>query len=446
MRELTVLFGVFFGVVALGANIAVIDSGTDYKHVDLKTNMWQSDSSTVTDADGKKYEDIQHGWNFAENNNQVIDYKYLGTFSADCNQLFVIQAKILTGKASSEEKNWYNAKKADANFVKELSKFGNFVHGTHVSGISAREVAEARIMALKLIPTESPVGSLRREAEAFMRGQPNAGADNPLAQFFLKMLAQRQAELLVTVGKFVGAAKADVANGSFGTSVKAVAPILAGVLKNILGHEPSEEEKQAYAEFFVREIITASQAFTDAAKNTLFVFAAGNDGTDNDKLPVSPANIKQANTIAVAATNGLTALASFSNYGATLVEVAAPGVAIEAPIPGDERLLMSGTSMAAPFVTNVAGAVADANNDLAPAAIKKILMDTVDKKDFLAGKVVSGGIVNKDRAVRAAQLSRSNSLEAAVRQARAEVRDAVDSRNVRVNEKDLIVLPLPSTL
>ncbi|MBM4304867.1 MAG: hypothetical protein FJ112_11150, partial [Deltaproteobacteria bacterium] len=78
-----------------GANIAIIDSGVDYKHRQLVNNMWQNSASKTVDADGKIYQDDTHGWNFAENNNQIIDYKYLGTFSADCTKIFDVQAKIL---------------------------------------------------------------------------------------------------------------------------------------------------------------------------------------------------------------------------------------------------------------------------------------------------------------------------------------------------------------
>src|SRR5262249_31173429 len=148
-----------------------------------------------------------------------------------------------------------------------------------------------------------------------------------------------------------------------------------------------------YAAYFVQKIADESKAFVGASPDTLFVFAAGNDGTDNDTVPVSPANVKADNTISVAATQGVAKLASFSNFGRTKVEVAAPGVAIESSIPGDAHLAMSGTSMAAPFVTNVAGLVKDANKALKATDVKRVLMETVDVKSFLADKVATSGIV-----------------------------------------------------
>jgi cell wall-associated protease len=427
---------------AVGANIAVIDSGVDYKHVDLKNNIWQNPASpqNLTTADGKTYQNVINGWNFAENNNQIIDYKYLGTFSQDCYKIFEVQAKILQGTATQADKDWYAQKKADQTFLKELQKFGNFVHGTHVSGISANNAKDAEIAGLKLIPT-APPGT--REIAEFKAAHPRA-ADNPMAKMFLQMMAKRQAELLITTGNFTAATGATVANGSFGTSVAAVKPAIEGLLQQLLGKAPTEQEKEDYAKFFVAEIATASKGFVSASAKTLFVFAAGNDGSDNDVMPVSPANIKADNSIAVAATNGTASLATFSNYGATMVEVAAPGVAILSTIPGDKTLQMSGTSMAAPFVTNVAGLVVDENGALTPAAVKKILMETVDKKAFLQGKVSTGGIVNKSRALMAARLSRSMDLASAISEARARVSDEAEVGVLaRRSESDLLVLPLP---
>ena len=78
------------------------------------------------------------------------------------------------------------------------------------------------------------------------------------------------------------------------------------------------------------------QPSTDAIKaspNTLFVVAAGNDHSDNDATPVDPCNVPLPNVLCVAAIDATGALASFSNYGATSVDVAAPGVDIQSSVP-----------------------------------------------------------------------------------------------------------------
>jgi subtilisin family serine protease len=198
-----------------------------------------------------------------------------------------------------------------------------------------------------------------------------------------------------------------------------------------------------YSVFFVNEVVKAAKVLV-ASKGTFFLIAAGNDGMDNDVYPTSPANVKQDNTLTVAATLGYDRLASFSNYGAKMVDLAAPGVGILSTIPGNEYIEVSGTSQATPFVANVAGQVLDANPALSNLDLKKILMATADLKDFLKGKVASGGIVNLNRAVTAGRLSRSMQLADAIQAARVQVSD-VNTRHLESFgiQREGYVLPLP---
>lgn len=96
-------------------------------------------------------------------------------------------------------------------------------------------------------------------------------------------------------------------------------------------------------------------ALEDAVNTTnvagmLFVAAAGNETNDNDgEFKAIPASYTANNIISVAATNNLDQLASFSNYGATTVDLAAPGVGILSTTPGNRYQSFNGTSMAAPM-------------------------------------------------------------------------------------------------
>ncbi len=69
------------------------------------------------------------------------------------------------------------------------------------------------------------------------------------------------------------------------------------------------------------------------AAGVVFVAAAGNSGWNNDVIPFYPAGYDLDNIIAVAASDQNDDLASFSNYGANGVDVAAPGVNIYSSYP-----------------------------------------------------------------------------------------------------------------
>jgi hypothetical protein len=123
--------------------------------------------------------------------------------------------------------------------------------------------------------------------------------------------------------------------------------------------------------------------------------------------------------------------------------VAAPGVGILSSIPGDTHLTLSGTSQATPYVTNIAGKIRDAGPNLTIPQVKELLMRTVDHKDFLQGKVVSGGIVNGGRAVRAAELMVANhTMDESVGIARAEIPDMSEPVALKPQLEQLYVTPL----
>lgn len=434
---------------AQAATIAVIDSGTDLNHSMLKDKKWSNakDVDDAVDNDDNGLIDDVHGWNFAEGNNKLFDKRLLGKFSQDVYKFFEVQLRIIKGEATEEDRQWMMAARSNAALISELQTFGNFVHGTHVAGITAQFSEAAKVMGLKIIPTKTPnlgrsVGSLSELGEAGT-ALGRAGMSQALIEKGLAMLAAQQAAALAPIGKYVAAQKAAVANCSFGTSTAAAKMLLGGILQLVLRRAPTAEELDHYAKFFVNEIVKNAKALVDPAKKTFFVIAAGNDGANNDESPVSPANYKASNTIAVAATLGYDKLASFSNYGASKVEVAAPGVGIRSSIPGEQMLTVSGTSQASPFVAGVAAALLDVNPNLSHSDLKRLLMETVDLKDFLKGKVVSSGIVNSDRALFAAKLALTTGLSDAILMSRNQIND-VRTKELMVDEG--FVLPLPNFL
>ncbi|WP_017294026.1 S8 family serine peptidase [Geminocystis herdmanii] len=126
----------------------------------------------------------------------------------------------------------------------------------------------------------------------------------------------------------------------------------------------------------------------------LFVASAGNDGNNNDAFASYPATYNLDNIISVAATDHNDQLASFSNYGATTVDLAAPGVNIYSTFPNNTYGSISGTSMASPHVAGVAALLLANNPDLTDEEVKAAILSGVDLKANLAGTNLTGGRLN----------------------------------------------------
>lgn len=125
----------------------------------------------------------------------------------------------------------------------------------------------------------------------------------------------------------------------------------------------------------------------------LFVAAAGNDAGDNDSIPSYPASYQVDNVIAVAAIDPTGAVASFSNYGHSSVQIAAPGVYILShTMKGLES--WSGTSMATPHVTGVAALLLSQDSTQTYAQIKSRILKSARPLASLRGRVATGGLVN----------------------------------------------------
>lgn len=149
-----------------------------------------------------------------------------------------------------------------------------------------------------------------------------------------------------------------------------------------------------------------SQALKDAidranAADILFVAAAGNNGTNNDATASYPSNYTSSNVIAVAAITSTGTLASFSQYGATTVDLGAPGQAIYSTVPVSQKgkvvsgyASYSGTSMATPHVTGAAALYASTHPGATAAQIKSAILGSTVATGSLTGKCVTGGRLN----------------------------------------------------
>jgi len=148
-----------------------------------------------------------------------------------------------------------------------------------------------------------------------------------------------------------------------------------------------------------------SQALYDAiayagTKGVVVVTAAGNEASDVDARPVYPAAYDLPNILVVTAVDASGKLADFANYGATTVDVAAPGVDVYSTFASRSKYAsLTGTSMAVPFATGVVSLVVGMHPDWSAAKVVEHVKATARPLASLAGRTVSGGLVDAAQAV-----------------------------------------------
>ncbi|MBC7714326.1 MAG: S8 family serine peptidase, partial [Rhizobacter sp.] len=375
-----------------------------------------------------------HGWDFtAEGGGSAKAYndKYNYLITADAVKFYTLYAKYETKTINQLEFSWLKDKVNDKNFMNAVNFVGGYVHGTHVGGISALNNANAKVMSLKILPTvyeelAAPAApGVEKSVEPVQLEFDFSPAKMTLDEYTAEIVksAVQQVEEMTPLNAFLDFHKVDVVNQSFGIGHEAAIGFIKAGFQDNIKRDPTQAELDALVKVYFDTLREKGPAMFAAAPKTLFVIAAGNDTSDNDAKADYPADIPAANKIVVAATLGYSEIADFSNFGATKVDVAAPGVAILSTAPTQTYLPLSGTSQAAPFVTNAIAQAKDMNPALSAADIKSIILGTVDVKAFLKGKVATSGIVNKARVLRAAELSKTMNVTVAIAKAKAEIAD-----------------------
>ncbi|MDP3983898.1 MAG: S8 family serine peptidase [Acidimicrobiia bacterium] len=132
------------------------------------------------------------------------------------------------------------------------------------------------------------------------------------------------------------------------------------------------------------------------SQSVLVVAAAGNDGEDIDQAGqmVIPAGLTNPNIVAVASSFIDDTRSPFSNYGATSVDVAAPGEGILTTRVGGSSEFVDGTSFAAPFVAGAAALLLTVNRDLSPQALVDLIIGTARPAPDFSGMVRSDGVLD----------------------------------------------------
>ncbi len=263
-----------------------------------------------------------------------------------------LQANI-DSPQSSEVKRYLSTLKA-AEYrpaIEELRLMGNYLHGTHVAGIAMAGNPYARLATARiefghtLMPDPCP-------------SDEQAARDAASSQAYVD---------------FMKANGVRVVNMSWGGSV--------GDVENELeqcgiGKTPGERKALA-RRWFDTGRDALKKAFA-SAPGILFVAAGGNENSDATFSESIPADIALPNVVAVGAVDLAGDEASFTSYGPT-VKLHANGYQVESTIPGGARIAESGTSMAAPQVTNLAAKILAVDPLLTPPEVVKVMVDTADR-------------------------------------------------------------------
>lgn len=263
-----------------------------------------------------------------------------------------LQANIDSPEAT-EVKQWLSTLQPDAYkaAIEEINLAGVYMHGTHVAGIAMAGNPYARLVNARiefqhtLLPNPCPTRELvEKEARA--------------TQAYIDFMRKHGVR---------------VVNMSFGGSV--------GDLERVLeqcGTGKTPDERKAIAREYFEIGRKALEMAMLSAPEILFVAAGGNSNDDASFTESIPAAISAPNLLSVGAVDKAGDEASFTSYGPTIV-VHANGYQVDSVIPGGEKLAASGTSMAAPQVTNLAAKLLAVNPKLTPVQLIAIIRDTAEK-------------------------------------------------------------------
>lgn len=262
-----------------------------------------------------------------------------------------LQSNIDSPEASAV-KQYLSSLKPDQyqSTVESLSLSGNWIHGTHVAGIAVAGNPYARIV----------VGRIEFDWHLLPDPCPS------------RELALRDAKNAMAYVDFFRRHHVRVVNMSWGGSVKGVEEALE--MCN-LGKD-SAGRKALARDLFDIQKDALKRAF-ESAPEILFVTAAGNSNQNASFAEAIPADLSLPNLITVGAVDQAGDEASFTSYGPTVV-VDANGYQVESVIPGGEKLAESGTSMAAPQVTNLAAKMLAVDPRLTPRQIIAVIRITAD--------------------------------------------------------------------
>jgi subtilisin family serine protease len=241
-------------------------------------------------------------------------------------------------------------------FVESLTFYGNWAHGTHVSGIATAGNPAARILVVRCEYPWQMIPPVPDDA-----------------------LADGQVRIMKESVRYLAAAGARVVNMSWGFSPKEFEQMLEA---NGVG---TPEERRRVVRRWFDAITAALKEAMASAPNVLFVPAAGNANSDARFEEFIPSSFDLPNTLTAGAVDKAGDEAAFTSYGK--VDVYANGYQVESLVPGGATVAFSGTSMAAPQVVNLAAKILARHPGLTAPQVKKLIVDGATPKEVAGRKL-----------------------------------------------------------
>jgi subtilisin family serine protease len=463
--------------------VAIIDSGSDVDHEDLKDNIWINNDEVVgnmLDDDANGYVDDVFGWNFIGGQ----DSSHVNYDTYELTRLYVKGLELfsvfdtLTNIPDSLTDEYLQFKDIEEEFEaerssleSELIQIKQLQQNIESILFFLGETSLDSVEVNNYLSDEIEPSMQMQEALGFVALLQDNGINEQLIDEYIEQIGV-QLEYGYNISfdprSIVGDDYEDLDNRFYGNSdVKGpdydhgthVAGIIAANRDNNIGAigitqvelmiiraVPNGDERDkdvanairyavdngadvinmSFGKSYSPELFYVQQAIEYAAQNeVLMVHAAGNDGANIDSVANYPSPIISDGssspyliTVGASGWQGVNELAaSFSNYGASTVDLFAPGVYIYSTMPNQEYELSNGTSMAAPVVSGVFALLMQYFPEYSPLEIKEIIVSSVVKTDeqiMLPGQSLEaqyvpfdslskhGGIVNAYRAVREA--------------------------------------------
>jgi subtilisin family serine protease len=259
--------------------------------------------------------------------------------------LLDLQSNIDSPEAEDLKKKMSELKTEDvSSFNEELSLYSNYAHGTHVAGIASDGNPAARILVA------------RETYDYRIIPRPPDKAD-----------AERWARNCTDIIEYFKEHGVRVVNMSWGWTQKDLESELEA---NGIG-ENSEERAKLANEIFNIQYEGISYAIKNSPE-ILFVIAAGNSNNDVDFVKDLPASLGLPNLLVAGAVDQAGDFTSFTATGRS-VDVYSNGFEVESFVPSGIRMKLSGTSMSAPAVVNLAAKLIALDPSLTPDKVKDLI-------------------------------------------------------------------------